>query len=133
MQMFSTEWITAFGEALRHSEPYKQQAQTWEGIILLVLNEADSSKNRAVWLDLWHGECRDIKEANPLDIDAADYVLIANRSDWQQILNKEIAPMMAIMRGKLKLQKGSIATLARYANAAKELVYVAADIPAEWD
>lgn len=132
MQIFSSEWIVALGNALRNSDAYRQQAQTWEGSILLVLVETSTPQDRAVWLDLWHGDCRDAREATPADFDTADYILAADWQQWQQLLHKKIEPLMAVMRGKLKLNKGSMTTLARYANAAKELVNAAASIPAEW-
>ncbi len=136
MQIFSPEWIAEFGHALNSSEAYRQQAQNWEGTLLLLLipnNTSPSDNHEAVWLNLWHGECRLARSAQPADFSTADYILAATLPDWKMVLNKDIAPIMAIMRGKLKLQKGSMATLARYANAAKELVSVAADIPAQWD
>lgn len=132
MQIFSPEWIAEFSNALNQSSTYRQQAQTWEGSLLLVLAQNNTPDDLAVWLDLWHGQCRLARPAQPSDFDQADYILAANATDWKQILAKDIAPMMAIMRGKLKLRKGSMTVLARYANAAKELVNAAADIPAEW-
>ncbi len=133
MQIFSKEWIAAFGEQLSQSPTYKQQAQTWEGTLLLVLNETNTPHDRAIWLDLWHGDCRQVREATVDDFSTADYVLSASLTNWQQILNKDIAPLMAIMRGKLLLKKGSMATLAKYTSAATALVNVAADVPATWD
>lgn len=133
MQIFSSEWITAFGKALNNSQSYKQSALTWEYTLLLVLQESHTNPERAIWLDIWHGECRMVREAVAADFEYADYILSANVNNWKQLLNKELAPLMAIMRGKLKLQKGSLAILAQYTQSAKELVYVAADIPATWD
>ncbi|QQS30699.1 MAG: SCP2 sterol-binding domain-containing protein [Sphingobacteriales bacterium] len=133
MTIFTPEWISALHQSLNDNKAYQQYAATWEGSLLMVFmreGQIDPESSPAVFLDLFHGECRDAKVAGPEDFEQADFILAAGGKEWKQVLDREIAPLMAIMRGKLKLKKGSIVTLARYADAAKEIVNSAADLNA---
>lgn len=137
MDFFSQEWADALCEQLNQNQAYQASAQTWEGSLLLVAYRfADDTQNPAILLDLWHGQCRSARLCNGAAHNEAEYVLSAKPTDWQTVLNGDIAPLMAVMRGKLRLLKGSTTTLARYANAAKQIVVSAADvgaaIPEEW-
>ena len=133
MTIFTPEWIDALHQSLNQNEAYQQYAATWEGSLLMVFmkdGQIDPQSSPAVFLNLYHGQCRMAKTAEPDDFANADYILAAGGNDWKQVLDREIAPLMAIMRGKLKLKKGSMVTLARYADAAKEIVNSAADLNA---
>ncbi|MFN2463169.1 MAG: Fis family transcriptional regulator, partial [Candidatus Dormibacteria bacterium] len=61
---FSEEWAQAYKDEINKSAVYKQAGQGWEGVVALIV-EAEPEKNfpesRGVWMDLWHGEARDIK------------------------------------------------------------------------
>lgn len=139
LTIFTPEWIDAFKQSINQNTVYQTAAANWEGSLLMVFSrngQIDPNTAPAVLLDLWHGECRSAKAAQAPDFETADFILAGSGKDWKQVLDREIAPIMAIMRGKLKLKKGSMVTLARYADAAKEIVNAAADldtfIPDEW-
>ena len=138
MEVFTTDWATALCNNINNNEAYRESSQNWEGSLVMQIANVSQEDGtpKAVFLDLWHGKCRKAYVAQQNDTESADYVLSANADSWNEVLHGQIAPIMALMRGKIKLQKGSLATLTRYANSAKELVKSAqnlnANIPSEW-
>ncbi|MBE3594159.1 MAG: SCP2 sterol-binding domain-containing protein [Candidatus Carbobacillus altaicus] len=134
VEVFTEEWVKQFGQKLNESEAYRQSAETWEWSLVLKL-EADPSiqlsEDRAVYLDLWHGHCRDARMASLEDLEKASYIISADPYTWKQIFERELDAMTGIMRGRLKLEKGDMATLAGYAMAAKYLVDCALEVEAE--
>ncbi len=134
-EVFSDAWAKAWCTKLNGSEAYQKAAASWEGALILVV-EADPSlgiqENRAVYLDLWHGACRDARAATPEDFEDAAYVITADPYSWKQVLEGQLEPISAIMRGKLKLTKGSVASLAPFVLAARELVAAATQVEASF-
>lgn len=120
-EFLSEEWAKAWGEALATSEEYRKAAQRWEGPVLFRLKGSD----RAVYLDLWHGECRDARAATDSDPETARFILSADLPTWLSVLDGTIAPLPAVMRGRLKLEKGKLSSLMPYTAAARELVQAA--------
>ena len=139
MTVFTPEWIEALHQNINSNENYRRHAAGWEGSLLLVMStngQIDEATAPAVWLNLLHGQCLEAKAATPHEFAAANFILAGSGKDWKMVLDREIAPIMALMRGKLKLKKGSLVTLTRYAEAAKEIVNATASlnahIPDEW-
>ncbi len=141
--LFSTAWAVALGEALRSAERYRQAAAGWEGSVVLEWSDAPANAGApapagagaaagcGVFLDLQHGECHAARMALAADYDAARFILSADLAAWTLILDGGMAPTMAILRGKLKVKKGSVGALMLHANAASELVHVAQGIGEE--
>ena len=129
MELFSETWAQAYCRKLNESEAYRKAAATWEGSLALAVRPDPAlgfPKGAAVVLDLWHGACRGVQvvegEAE------ADFVIEADLATWQEVLEGRLEPLTALMRGLLELKRGSIAALAPYAQAAKELVKVAREV-----
>jgi putative sterol carrier protein len=127
----SPPWITAWGDALRASEPYRRAAATWEGS-LVVWVEADLRRgfpeSRGAFLDLARGDCHEARPAEPPDLQVARYVIRGGAAAWGQVLSRTVDPLWALMSRKLVLDRGSLAQLTPYAAAAKELVVAAMTI-----
>ncbi len=123
--IFSQTWVDAWARELGASDRYRRAAQTWEGSVLVETPATEGSPWQAVFLDLWHGECREAKTAEIADRDRADYVLSASLPIWRRVLEGELEPILAIMTGKIELARGSIAKLTPYIAASKELVAAA--------
>ena len=108
-------------------------AATWEGSLALsMLDPTGGADSRAVFVDLWHGTCRAARVAVADDLGGADFVLSGSTETWKRVLRGEVAPLMAIMTGRLTLTRGSLAALIPYAAAAKALVDAAATVPARF-
>ncbi|AFV76566.1 putative sterol carrier protein [Thermus oshimai JL-2] len=129
---FSEAWAKAYCEALNANEAYRQAAATWEGAIVLAV-EADPAlgleEKRGIYLDLHHGQCRGARQASPEDFEQAPYVITADARTWKELTEGVMDPVSALMRGKLKLEKGDMAALAGYMMAALELTNTARQVP----
>lgn len=131
--IFSDPWATACASLINASEAYRAAAQHWEGAVLLVMSlPGGTEADRRVFLDLWHGECRQARVARVEDDETARYIMAGEGEAWRQVLNGRIPPMLAFMTGKLKLTKGTLLELLPYVHAAKGLVAAAAAVEADW-
>ena len=132
---FSAEWALAWCSALNASSEYRSAAADWEGSVALVMSAdagAGVAEARGVFLDVARGACHGSRVASPADLDAAAYVIEAAPDVWRELLAGRSAPLMALMTGRLRLTRGSIAALLPFANAARELVQTASSIPARF-
>jgi putative sterol carrier protein len=133
--LFDEAWTQAAAAALQESAAYKTAAKTWEGAMVFTL-QADPSLGvptpRSAYFDLWHGECRAGRAATPEDLASAPYIVSADAFTWAQVMEGKLEPIAGLLRGKLKLARGNMAVLARYVNAAKELVNAAKSVPTQF-
>lgn len=132
MLIFSEDWAAAYIDAINANEEYAKSSKNWElGAIALVIKQ--DGGERAVIVDLLHGKC--LKSTSITMTEAheqATFVVEGDEAAWKQVLAGEIQPLMAIMRGKLKLGKGSIAKLLPYTKGAIELVHSAQTLDTEF-
>jgi putative sterol carrier protein len=131
MEVFTDEWCTACRERLNARQSYREAAAGWEGAVVLVMTGDEAhgiDAERAVWIDLHHGNCRGSRTASDADRLAAAYVLQADPAGWKRLLAGEADPVACMMAGKLRLVKGSLFALARYAQAAREMVLAAGEV-----
>jgi len=130
----SEEWIAEFGRVINASEAYKKVSATWEGVVVLLFN-ADPAigleEDFCAWVDLWHGECREIKRVTVEEAQQAPYVIRGTYPNWKQVLQGKLGPVKGMMQGKLKL-KGNLPTIVKYVKASEELVKCAAKVPSEF-
>ena len=131
MEVFTEEWCVACCDRLNQRESYRLAAAGWEGAAVLLMSadpEHGIDTDRAVWLDIHHGQCRGARVATAEDLDTAPYLFRAGPADWKRLLAGEMDPISAAMTGKLKLSRGNLFTLARDAAAAREMVHAAGDV-----
>jgi putative sterol carrier protein len=125
------DWLRDFTQRINSSSSYEESAESWEGDIAFVI-EAEPDKGLAddawLWLDLWHGACRDSKVVTSDEGEASAYVIRAPYSRWKSVIRRDLEPIKGMMQGKLKLQ-GDLPTIIRYVRAATELVNLAATVP----
>lgn len=91
----------------------------------MAAEEGRLTADRAVFADLWHGECRAARRASDEDREGADFVIRADAGTWQRVLGGDLEPIFGIMSGKLKLTRGSLARLTPHLAASRELVLAA--------
>jgi putative sterol carrier protein len=126
-EMFTHDWAVACGDQINANEEYRKAAQAWRWPMVLTMT-ADAKlgvPERSVFLDLFEGVCREARSARPDDVTAASYVIGADPRTWKQVLERDLEPIFGLMRGKLKLVKGSLVSLLPYVSAAKEMVVAA--------
>ncbi len=129
---FSDQWAEAWGAALNGSTVYREAAATWEGAIAVVVADTSGPPGPAVFLDVWHGECRAARTATAADLAEAAFVLEAAPGAWKQVLASQISPVMALLTGQIRLARGDLTRLLPYTAAAKELVHLAGVIDTEF-
>lgn len=119
---FSPAWASAWRAHLNDSPEYREAAGDWEGDVVLEMAEEDGGSGRAVYLDLWRGACRAARVATTADLEAARFLLRGPRRAWEQVLSGQLAPVMAVLTGRLRLARGSLAELMPYAAAARAML-----------
>jgi putative sterol carrier protein len=118
----SQDWLDALKKALETSQAYKEAAKNWEGDIYFVVEPDASYENRHImYLDLWHGECREALAIADENEKSPKYRIVGPFTNWKQILNKKVDPVQSMMTGKIKV-KGDMAQIMKMPRAAVELV-----------
>jgi putative sterol carrier protein len=130
LEVFTEEWSRRCCERLNERPAYRQAAADWTDAVVLSM-AADPAhgiaEDRAVYLDLAHGECRGTRVASAEDRSSAPIVLRADAAAWRQMLEGGQDPVSMVVQGRLKLERGSLFVLARYAAAAREMLSAAAE------
>jgi putative sterol carrier protein len=118
----SDAWIKSMMADLNQSESYLEAARNWEGDFLFVIEPGGQlERTTLLYMDLWHGKCRDAFELTDHEVTQAAFRLSGPVETWKKVMTKQLDPMQAMMTGKLKLE-GKMAVVMRNVRAAKELV-----------
>jgi putative sterol carrier protein len=118
----SQEWANALKKALETSQAYKEAAKKWEGDIYIIVEPDASYKHRNImYLDLWHGECREARAITDENEKSPKYRIFGPFTNMKQILDKKVDPVQSMMTGKIKV-KGDMAQIMKMPRAAVELV-----------
>jgi WS/DGAT/MGAT family acyltransferase len=132
-KLFSEEWAQAYRDAINASENYRKASTRWEaGALAFIMKAAPKNgfvRDTAVLLDLHKGVCRAARSVPPeLATVEAAFVIEGEYQSWMEVLSGRSQPLMMIMRGKLRLKKGSIAKLMPFTQSAQELIQCAQGI-----
>ena len=138
MEVFSEEWARSWCLALNGDPAFRAAGGNWVGDVAVVMTKstAGDSPMRAVRVDIRHGECVTAEPIRESEIEQAGFVLTATGAVWREVLAGRQNPLVALMTGKLRLTKGSLADLLPYGTMARELIRLAlemeAAIPEGW-
>ncbi len=128
--LFATdEWVKALMVELNQSEGYAKAARNWEGDFYFIVEGA--GEDAYLYMDLWHGECRDAFKADSHDAKAPEFELRAPLATWQAVINKKMDPIQGIVTRKLKLQ-GPMMKVMKAPKAAIELVEACGRLETDW-
>jgi putative sterol carrier protein len=122
----SKEWVDQFVHEINTSTAYASAAETWEGDVMLVIEDA-----AAVYLDLWHGKCRAATYLADPNARSAEFKISAGLDKWQKILDGKLDPIQGLMTGQIKLD-GNLAKVMKNIKAAQELVRCATRVKTEF-
>lgn len=128
-EVFTEAWSRACCARLNHRESYRQAAAGWTDAVVLCMTADPGlgiAADRAVYLDLYRGRCRGTRMATAAERAAAPIVFSAPPAAWREMLAGGLDPVTAVMRGQLRLERGSLLMLSRYAGAAREMLAAAA-------
>ena len=130
LEMFTHEWAVAWGEKIRANTQYREAARSWKWPMVFTMRAMPDQglPERSVFLDLFEGECREARAATAGDLESAPYVLSGEPSTWKRLVDEDLEPIGGLISGKLKLEKGNIASLLPHVKAARELVLSAARV-----
>lgn len=129
----SEEWVAKYWELLNANAAYKDAASDWEGdFIFEVTADGDTIKEpMKLYIDLWHGDCREARMAK--DNDKAEFTYSGTYANWKKLFAGEIDPIKGLMSRKFSLGKGdNMGKIMRYTKAAAELVSTAAAVPTKF-
>lgn len=124
------EWAKAFMDAINSNDAYKEAAATWEGDFYFVAEMKDGA-NATVYLDLWHGACRDAYLVADASSKSPEFEVSGKIPSWKKVIGKQVDPIQALITRQLKL-KGNMAKVLRAVKAAQELVNSATRVPTEF-
>jgi putative sterol carrier protein len=128
---FTPGWADAFAAAINADAEYRAAASGWTWPLALVLVAAPEHgypDDVALELDLERGTCRGHRLVTGQHA-TTDFVLRGPYDAWKQVVTGAMDPVVAVSLGKLKLVKGSLATLLLQTKAAKALVQCARAVP----
>ena len=122
----SPEWTEQFNQQINTSDAYASAAKTWEGDILLVI-EGDA----AIYLDLWHGQCRGAEFVQDPTAKNAEFKITASTEKWQRVLAGKLDPIQGMVTRQIKLD-GNLVKIMKNVKAAQELVRCATKVDTEY-
>lgn len=124
----SEEWVLDFKEHLNSDEKYADKAKKWEGDIIFDIDPAGALEEKTrIYVDLWHGKCRDAYLLPKGEEQDAAFILRAPFTNFVRVLKGELDPMQAMLTRKLVV-KGSMPYMMRNVPTVLEFVRCAQDV-----
>ena len=124
----SEMWLDSLKEHLNADERYAKIAKKWEGdLVFDIRAEGGLKEDTRVYLDLWHGKCRDAYLMTNEDQKEPAFTLTAPYGNFVKILLGELDPMQAMMTRKLVV-KGSMAYMMRNVPTVLDFVRCAKEV-----
>ena len=131
-QFPSDEWIKALMVELNQSDGYRVAATKWEGDFYFVINAGPGvPEDVYLYMDLWHGKCRDAYHALDPGAKSPEFVIRAPVRSWRKVIEKQVDPIRALMTRQLKLT-GTMTKIMKYPKAATELVNCCTFVGTSW-
>jgi putative sterol carrier protein len=130
-EVFTDDWSAACRERLNERGRFRAVAGSWSSPVALLMRpdpRLGVDRERLVYLELRDGECRVARVATGEDRSRAEFILAADAAQWKRMLEGALDPITAVMMGKLKLERGSLAALLPHAPAARELITAAREV-----
>ena len=117
----SDAWVKALMVELNRSATYAAAAKSWEGDFVFVIEPVNGGSPVWLYMDLWHGECREAAQLTDEAAKTPKFRLSAPLTAWKKVLLKQLDPLQGLMTGQLKL-KGNMGMVLKNVKAAQELV-----------
>jgi putative sterol carrier protein len=119
----SPEWVAQFNTAINSSASYAAAAKTWEGDVSLIIEGGP-----AIYLDLWHGECRGAEFLENATSKDAEFKITASMDKWKKVLDGKLDPVQGMVTRQIKLD-GNLVKIMKNVKASQELVKCATTVP----
>ncbi|MGQ9781093.1 MAG: SCP2 sterol-binding domain-containing protein [Nitrososphaeria archaeon] len=129
LPFFSEEWVKRFVEELNRNQGYFEAAKNWEGDFLFIVNTGPKTKSEiVVYLDLWHGKCRDYKLLPDRGAKKTEFIFEGPYDSWEKLAKGQLDPIKALLMRKFKLS-GSLSKLMKNVKAASEMAKNCSRVP----
>ncbi len=129
----SDEWVQALHNELNTSKAYEDAAKNWEGDFYFVVDpEGAVKESMYLYMDLWHGKCRESFVAADKNVKNPAFVMSGQYSKWKKVVMAQLDPIQALMTGQLKL-KGNMVMVMKNVKAAQEIVRACTRIDTEFE
>ena len=122
----SSEWTSQLCIELNNSRTYADAAKKWEGDVIVVIEG-----QAGIYLDLWHGKCRNAQYLADPDSQEAEFKISASMDKWISVLEGDLDPIQGMMKRQLKLD-GNLIKIMQNIKAAQEMVNCAIGIDSEF-
>ena len=100
----SEAWVSNFFSDINNDEKYAQVGKKWEGSLVFEIKPDDVLPETVlIYLDLWHGKCREAKIIKSFDEVKTDFTLSAPFGNFGKILLGQLDPMQAMITRKLNV------------------------------
>ena len=126
----SEEWVKELMSRLNSSAAYAEIAKNWEGDLLFDIEYPDKT-HKFLYLDLWHGKCRNAHQVPEGQAHKATFTLGAPLAIFIKVLKSELDPIQAMVTGKLKVM-GNMIVLMKNVPTVLEFVRTAQSIEADF-
>lgn len=127
----SDEWVKALQVRLNSNPKYAEVAKNWEGDMFFQIDRPKASPT-LLYLDLWHGQCRDAFLVPPEKSTLkAAFTLAAPLENFVKILQGQLDPMQAMVTGKIKVQ-GNMVMMMKNIPTVLEFVRVCTTIDSDF-
>jgi putative sterol carrier protein len=114
-ELFDAGWVAAFKRRIDESDEYRRTSNNWEWPVVLAsrtnVGRGSPPQMHYVYLDLWHGVCREACVGSALDVDRVPLVISADRQTWINIMKGNIELLTAVMLRKVTIEKGDVSRL----------------------
>ena len=101
----SEKWLTALKDKLNSDKKYAEIAKNWEGDLCFVIEPDPAwSQKMTLYLDLWHGTCRNAHLVPEGEEQVSAFVLNGEYQNFVRILKGELHPIQAMATMKLKVR-----------------------------
>ena len=128
----SAEWLQALRRELNQSQAYADAAKNWEGDFYFVVDpEGEVAEPMYLYMDLWHGKCREVRVVQDRAEKQPAYVMSGPYSKWRKVVTGQLDPLQALATGQLKL-KGNMINVMKNVRAAQEVVRACTRIDTEF-
>ncbi len=128
----SDEWVQQFSQAINSSPAYAAAASNWEGDFYIIIEQGGPLlKEIVIYLDLWHGSCREAFVAADRSVKDPEFIISAPEAVWRKVIDKKLDPIQGMMTRQLHL-KGNMVKIMKAVKAAKELVECVTQVPTDF-
>lgn len=137
---FPTEaqrWAEAYRDVVNESEEYEEHGAEWgvdfDGTFLFEIQPDDAYSGDPVYLylDLYDGNCREIRVLESESAVDYGFALRAEYSAWKALIQGELNPIEAILSGPFDLE-GDRVKVMQWSKAGVTMTELAADVDTEF-